>query len=72
MAAGRDVHECELAIVIGKQGRDIPRAAWQQYVVGYSCLVDVTIRGSEERVGSMTLDVTGAASLFTRSAQTSA
>lgn len=51
VGAGRRIdHECELAIVIGKQGRDIPRAAWQQYIFGYSCLVDVTVRGSEERV----------------------
>jgi 2-keto-4-pentenoate hydratase/2-oxohepta-3-ene-1,7-dioic acid hydratase in catechol pathway len=43
-------HECELAIVIGKLGRDIPRGCWHEYVFGYSCLVDVTVRGSEERV----------------------
>ncbi len=49
--AGRRIdHECELAIVIGKQGRDIPRGCWHEYVFGYSCLVDVTVRGPEERV----------------------
>jgi 2-keto-4-pentenoate hydratase/2-oxohepta-3-ene-1,7-dioic acid hydratase in catechol pathway len=43
-------HECELAIVIGKRGRDIPREDWQEYVFGYSCLIDATVRGKEERV----------------------
>jgi len=43
-------HECELAIIIGKVGRDIPRGCWHEYVFGYSCLIDVTVRGSEERV----------------------
>jgi 2-keto-4-pentenoate hydratase/2-oxohepta-3-ene-1,7-dioic acid hydratase in catechol pathway len=28
------VHGTELAIVIGKEGRGIPRKAWQQYGVG--------------------------------------
>lgn len=51
VAPGRRIdHECELAIVIGKLGRDIPRGCWREYVFGYSCLVDVTVRGSEERV----------------------
>jgi 2-keto-4-pentenoate hydratase/2-oxohepta-3-ene-1,7-dioic acid hydratase in catechol pathway len=43
-------HECELAIVIGKKGRDISREEWQEYVFGYSCLIDATVRGKEERV----------------------
>jgi 2-keto-4-pentenoate hydratase/2-oxohepta-3-ene-1,7-dioic acid hydratase in catechol pathway len=48
---GREVHhECELAIVIGKTGRDIARADWQRYVFGYSCLLDMVVRGREERV----------------------
>ena len=49
--AGRRIdHECELAIIIAKQGRDIPREAWRDYVFGYSCLIDAVIRGKEERV----------------------
>jgi 2-keto-4-pentenoate hydratase/2-oxohepta-3-ene-1,7-dioic acid hydratase in catechol pathway len=43
-------HECELAIVIGKGGRDIPRENWREFVFGYSCLIDAVIRGPEERV----------------------
>ena len=28
----------------------MPRAAWRDYVFGYSCLIDAVIRGKEERV----------------------
>ncbi len=49
--AGRRIdHECELAIIIAKGGRDVPREAWRDYVFGYSCLIDAVIRGKEERV----------------------
>jgi 2-keto-4-pentenoate hydratase/2-oxohepta-3-ene-1,7-dioic acid hydratase in catechol pathway len=49
--AGRRIdHECELAFVIAKEGRDIPRENWRDYVFGYSCLIDAVIRGKEERV----------------------
>lgn len=57
VAADRRIdHECELAIIIGKKGRDITRASWQEYVFGYSCLVDVTVRGKEERVARKAAD----------------
>ena len=49
--AGRRIdHECELALIVGKQGRDIPREKWREHVFGYSCLIDAVIRGKEERV----------------------
>lgn len=49
--SGRRIdHECELALIIGKQGRDIVRDDWREYVFGYSCLIDAVIRGKEERV----------------------
>ena len=49
--SGRRIdHECELAVIIGRQGRDIRRADWRDYVFGYSCLIDAVIRGKEERV----------------------
>jgi 2-keto-4-pentenoate hydratase/2-oxohepta-3-ene-1,7-dioic acid hydratase in catechol pathway len=49
--AGRRIdHECELAIIIGKEGRDIPRERSRDYIFGYSCLIDAVIRGKEERV----------------------
>jgi 2-keto-4-pentenoate hydratase/2-oxohepta-3-ene-1,7-dioic acid hydratase in catechol pathway len=57
VAADRRIdHECELAIVIGKKGRDIPRERWQEYVFGYSCLIDATVRGKEERVARKAFD----------------
>jgi len=49
--AGRRIdHECELAVIVGKQGRDVSRDEWRDYVFGYSCLIDAVIRGKEERV----------------------
>lgn len=49
-------HECELAVIIGKGGRDIPRAAALDHVFGYSCLLDIVIRGKEERVMRKSFD----------------
>jgi 2-keto-4-pentenoate hydratase/2-oxohepta-3-ene-1,7-dioic acid hydratase in catechol pathway len=43
-------HECELAIIIGKQGRSISEADAYDHIFGYACLLDITIRGKEERV----------------------
>jgi len=48
---GREVHhEAELAIVIGRQCRGIRREDWQDHVFGYACLLDMVVRGKEERV----------------------
>ncbi len=48
---GREVHhECEIALVIGKQGRQIAVEDALDHLFGYACLIDVTIRGKEERV----------------------
>jgi 2-keto-4-pentenoate hydratase/2-oxohepta-3-ene-1,7-dioic acid hydratase in catechol pathway len=48
---GREVHhECEIALVIGSGGRQIPRERALDHVFGYACLLDMTIRGREERV----------------------
>lgn len=43
-------HECELGLIIGKRGRHIDLATAHDYVFGYCCLIDCTVRGSEERV----------------------
>lgn len=43
-------HECELAIIIGKTCRDISPSEARAHIFGFSCLIDVTIRGKEERV----------------------
>jgi 2-keto-4-pentenoate hydratase/2-oxohepta-3-ene-1,7-dioic acid hydratase in catechol pathway len=48
---GREVHhESELAIIIGKGGRSIAREDWKDHVFGYACLLDMVVRGREERV----------------------
>ena len=36
--------EAELAVVIGRRGRDVPRADALDYVLGYTCLNDVSAR----------------------------
>lgn len=48
---GREVHhEAELGIIIGKRGRNIRREDWKEYIFGYACLMDMVVRGREERV----------------------
>lgn len=48
---GRQVHhECELAVFIGREGRQIPPEQAMDHVFGYACLLDITVRGKEERV----------------------
>lgn len=48
---GREIHhECELGIVIGQGGRNISREAAWDHIFGYACLVDMVVRGNEERV----------------------
>jgi 2-keto-4-pentenoate hydratase/2-oxohepta-3-ene-1,7-dioic acid hydratase in catechol pathway len=37
-------HESELAIIISKQARNVPRAQAMDFVFGYSCLIDATMR----------------------------
>lgn len=49
--SGREIHhECEIALIIGKEGRQIAPENALDYVFGYACLLDMTIRGKEERV----------------------
>jgi len=45
----RTDHEVELAVVIGRQGSNIPRADATEYVAGYTIGLDITIRGTEDR-----------------------
>jgi 2,4-diketo-3-deoxy-L-fuconate hydrolase len=45
----RTDHEIELAVVIGKAGREISRANAMQHVAGYTIGLDMTVRGVEER-----------------------
>ncbi|MDP3139693.1 MAG: fumarylacetoacetate hydrolase family protein [Burkholderiaceae bacterium] len=37
-------HESELAVVIGRAARNVPREKAMEYVFGYSCLIDATMR----------------------------
>jgi len=43
-SARRFDHESELAVIIGKGGRDIPREKAMEHVFGYACLIDATMR----------------------------
>jgi 2-keto-4-pentenoate hydratase/2-oxohepta-3-ene-1,7-dioic acid hydratase in catechol pathway len=45
----RTDHELELAVVIGKPGRNISREKAMDHVAGYTIGLDVTVRGAEER-----------------------
>ncbi len=45
----RNDHEVELAVVIGKQARQVSKANALDYVAGYSIGLDITIRGTEDR-----------------------
>lgn len=45
----RTDHEAELAVVIGKTAKNIPAARVLDYVFGYTCLLDITVRGKEDR-----------------------
>jgi 2-keto-4-pentenoate hydratase/2-oxohepta-3-ene-1,7-dioic acid hydratase in catechol pathway len=45
----RNDHEVELAVVIGKRGRNIPAEQALGHVAGYCIGLDMTIRGPEER-----------------------
>lgn len=45
----RNDHEVELAVIIGRQGRNIPAAEAFGYIAGYSIGLDMTVRGTEDR-----------------------
>ncbi|HVZ42335.1 MAG TPA: fumarylacetoacetate hydrolase family protein [Ramlibacter sp.] len=37
-------HESELAVIVAKEARNVPRERAMEYVFGYSCLIDATMR----------------------------
>ena len=47
-------YEAELAVVIGKAGRRIPRAAAMEHVAGYACYNDVSVRDWQKHTTQMT------------------
>lgn len=53
-SASKEVHhEVELAVLIGKRGKDIPASQAMQYVRGYGILIDVTARDIQSRAKKM-------------------
>jgi len=45
----RTDQEGELAVVIGKTARNVRAAGALNYVFGYTCLLDISVRGQEDR-----------------------
>ncbi|KAF9065272.1 hypothetical protein BDP27DRAFT_1269468 [Rhodocollybia butyracea] len=48
-------HEIELGVVIGKEGKDIPRDKWEEYVAGYALGIDMTARNFQQYVKAKSL-----------------
>jgi 2-keto-4-pentenoate hydratase/2-oxohepta-3-ene-1,7-dioic acid hydratase in catechol pathway len=42
-------HEAELAVIIGRAAHDIGEREALEHVFGYTCLLDITLRGKEDR-----------------------
>ncbi len=49
--AGRVDHEAELAVIIGKQAKNVTRDAALTYVLGYTCANDVSARDYQKKDG---------------------
>ncbi|MBX6396385.1 MAG: fumarylacetoacetate hydrolase family protein, partial [Alicyclobacillaceae bacterium] len=45
----RTDHEAELAFVVGKTAKDVPASKAAEYIFGYFALMDITVRGKEDR-----------------------
>jgi 2-keto-4-pentenoate hydratase/2-oxohepta-3-ene-1,7-dioic acid hydratase in catechol pathway len=52
----RTDHEVELGVVIGRKARDVKQAEALRYVFGYTGLIDVSVRGEEERTTRKSFD----------------
>ncbi len=44
-------YECELAVVIGRRAKNVPRASALEYVLGYTCGNDVSARDWQKEMG---------------------
>jgi 2-keto-4-pentenoate hydratase/2-oxohepta-3-ene-1,7-dioic acid hydratase in catechol pathway len=51
MASARVDYECELAVIIGKRAKNVPRAEALNYVLGYTCANDVSARDWQKEGG---------------------
>ncbi|MBX5437823.1 MAG: fumarylacetoacetate hydrolase family protein [Alicyclobacillaceae bacterium] len=45
----RTDHEAELAFVVGRRAKDVPAERAAEYIFGYFALMDITVRGHEDR-----------------------
>jgi 2-keto-4-pentenoate hydratase/2-oxohepta-3-ene-1,7-dioic acid hydratase in catechol pathway len=45
----RTDHEAELAFVVGKRAKDVRASDAHSYIFGYFALMDITVRGQEDR-----------------------
>lgn len=48
-AERRTDHEAELAVIMGRAARDVDERQALEHVFGYTCLLDITVRGKEDR-----------------------
>jgi 2-keto-4-pentenoate hydratase/2-oxohepta-3-ene-1,7-dioic acid hydratase in catechol pathway len=48
-------YEAELAVVIGKKAKAVPEEKAAQYILGYTCLNDVTARDLQPKDGQWTI-----------------
>lgn len=51
LASGEVDYECELAVVIGRRCKNVPRARALEYVAGYTCGNDVSARDWQKKWG---------------------
>jgi len=42
-------HEAEIAFVVGREAKDVPASEAADYIFGYFALMDITVRGKEDR-----------------------
>ena len=47
-------YEGELGVIIGKRARNIAAGDWEEYVLGYTCINDVTARDLQKKDGQWT------------------
>ena len=52
LASSRVDYECELAVVIGRRAKNVPRERALDYVLGYTCANDVSARDWQKEGGS--------------------
>lgn len=45
----RTDHEAEIAYVVGREAKDVPAEEASNYIFGYLALMDITVRGKEDR-----------------------